>query len=82
MCGGIPYIVGYDVTLFIPKIGSKIDCVVYTGLYNFMKEIPVYIFRREKITVYIDLRCFIIDQSWRLCDSVMQLVHKPVASVV
>ena len=30
------------------KIVSKNDCVVYTGLYNFMKEIPVYIFRREK----------------------------------
>ena len=30
------------------KIGSKIDCVVYTGLYNFMKETSVYIFRCEK----------------------------------
>ena len=43
------------------KIGSKIDCVVYTGMYNFMKEIPVYIFA-VKITVYIDLRCFITDK--------------------
>ena len=72
MCGGIPYILRYYVTLFIPKIGSKIDCVVYMGMYNFMKEIPVY----------IDLRCFIIDKSWRVCDSVMQLVHKLDASVV
>ena len=31
--------------------------------------------------VYIDL-CFIIDKSWHVCDSVMQLVHKPGASVV
>ena len=23
------------------NIGSKIDCVVYTGMYNFMQEIPV-----------------------------------------
>ena len=46
------------------KIGAKIYCVVYTRLYNFMKEIPVY----------IDLRCFIIDKSWRVCDPVMQLV--------
>ena len=23
------------------KIGSKIDCVLYTGMYSFMKEIPV-----------------------------------------
>ena len=44
LCGGIPYILGYYVTLFIHKIGSKIDCVVYTGMYNFMKEIPVYIY--------------------------------------
>ena len=27
MCGGIPYILGYYVALFIEKIGSKIDCV-------------------------------------------------------
>ena len=39
MCGGI--YTRIFVTLFIPKIGSKIDCVVYTGLYYFMKEIPV-----------------------------------------
>ena len=44
VCGGISYILRYHVTLFIPKIGSIIDCVVYTGMYNFMKEIPVYIF--------------------------------------
>ena len=30
------------------KTGPKMYCVVYTGLYNFMKEIPVYIFCREK----------------------------------
>ena len=24
------------------NIGSKIDCIVYVGLYNFMKEIPVH----------------------------------------
>ena len=30
------------------QIGSKIDCSVYTGMYNFMKEITVYIFSREK----------------------------------
>ena len=30
------------------KIGPKIYRFVYTGLYNFMKEIPVYIFRHEK----------------------------------
>ena len=44
MFGGIPYILGYYVTLFIPKIDPKIYCVVYTGLYYFMKEKPVYIF--------------------------------------
>ena len=48
VCGGIQYILGYYITLFIPKIGSKIDCVVYTVMYNFMKEIPVYMFRCEK----------------------------------
>ena len=61
------HILGYYVTLFIPKIGSKIDCVVYTGLYYFMKEIPVY----------IDLQCYILDQSLCVCNPVMQLVHKP-----
>ena len=45
---------------------------IYMGMYNFIKEIPVY----------IDLICFIIDKSWRVCDSVMQLVHKPGVSVV
>ena len=45
------------------KICSKI---VYTGMYNFMKEIPATFFA-VKITVYIDLQCFIIDQSWRVC---------------
>ena len=30
------------------KIGSKIGCVVYTELYNFMKEIHVYIFAVKK----------------------------------
>ena len=30
------------------KIGFKIICVVYTGLYNFMEEISVYIFHGEK----------------------------------
>ena len=77
----VSYILGYYVTVFIPKIGSKIDCIVYTGMYNFMKEIPVYILA-VKITVYIDLRCFIIDKSWRVCDSVMQLVHTPSMSVI
>ena len=53
----VAYILGYYVALFIPKIGSKIDCVVYTGMYNFKKEIPVYIFRREKslFTVFYDV---------------------------
>ena len=41
MCGGIPYILSHFLYL---TIGSKIDCVVYTGVYNFMKEIHVYIF--------------------------------------
>ena len=48
MCGGIPYILWYYVALLYRKVGSKILCVVYTGLYNFMKEIHVYIFRLEK----------------------------------
>ena len=65
-----------------PKIGFKIDCVVYMEMYNFMKEIPVYIFCREKSQYIIDLPMFIIDKSWRVCDSVMQLVNKPCASVV
>ena len=60
------------------KIGSKIDCVVYMGMYNFMKEKPVYTF----FVVYIYLQCFIINKSWRVCESVMQLVHKPGASVL
>ena len=30
------------------KIGPKMYCIAYQGLYNFMKEIPVYIFRWEK----------------------------------
>ena len=59
--------------------------VLYTwvmpkGNYDFMKETHVYIFRCE--TVYIDLQCFIIDKSWHVCDSVMQLVRKPGTSVV
>ena len=50
------------------KIGPKL-IVLYTrlcqkGMYNFMKETPVS----------IDLCCFIIDKSWRVCDPVMQLV--------
>ena len=32
---------------------------------------------KKQSPVYIDLRCFIIDKSWCVCDSVMQLVHKP-----
>ena len=40
-----------------------------------MKDTHVYIFRLEKINVYIDLRCFIIY-------SVMQLVQKSFFSVV
>ena len=35
------------------KISSKIDCVVYTGMYNFMKVIHVY----------TSLQCFIIGVS-------------------
>ena len=63
VCGGIPYIYSGIMSHFLYlKIGPKIYCVVYTGLYNFMKEIPVYIFHCEKKTVYIDLRCFIIDK--------------------
>ena len=60
------------------KIGSKIDCVIYTGMYNFMKVKPVSTF----FVVYIDLQCFIIHKSWCVCESVMQLVHKPGASVL
>ena len=30
------------------KIGSKLDCVVYAGLYNFMRQIPVCIFALKK----------------------------------
>ena len=48
------------------------------GMYNFMKEIPVYIFAVKNHC----LQCFIIDTNWRVCDSVMQFVHKPGASVV
>ena len=40
-------------------------------MYNFMKEIPVYIFLSEKNTVNIDLQCFIIDKSWRVWDGNM-----------
>ena len=40
-----------------------------------MKDTHVYIFRLEKINVYIDLRCFIIY-------SVMLLVQKSFFSVV
>ena len=40
------------------KISSKIDCVVYTGMYNFMKVIHVY----------TSLQCFIIDMGWRVCE--------------
>ena len=43
---GNMHILWYYVTLLYLKIGPKIDCVVYMGLYNFMKEIPEYIFRR------------------------------------
>ena len=32
-------------------------------MYNLMKEMLVYIFQSEKITVYIDLQCFIIDHT-------------------
>ena len=54
------------------QIGSKVDCVVYTGMYNFMNEIHVYIFRREKslFTLIYDVlpysyneRCFKRNQS-------------------
>ena len=43
MCGGIPYILGFYVAFLYLKIGSKIDCLVYTGMYNFIKEMPAYI---------------------------------------
>ena len=39
---------GIMLHLLYRKIGSKIDCVVYTGMYNFMKEIHVYIFCCDK----------------------------------
>ena len=64
------------------KISSKIDYIVYTGMYNFMKEIHIYIFSSERSLLHIDLRCFIIDKSWHVCDSDMQLVHTPSVSVV
>ena len=63
----------------IYEIGSKIDCVAYTGMYNFMKEIPLYIFAVKN---HCHLRFFIIDKSWRICDSGMKFAHKPGASVV
>ena len=72
VCGGIPYILGDYVSHFL-------YLKIYTGMYNFMKEIPVYIFCRENslFTLIYDVLSLIT-----VGVSVTQLVHKPCGSVI